>query len=121
MSIQPGSTALHQKLVKDFQMDAYTLHDDIFILPVTNGMFRDFESAERIIHSGLPGVPDLIVFGRGWYFYLDAKTGKAKFNDNQLRFKKRMFEMVGYDLVYKLPDISTGLALIKQFKAKYNE
>jgi len=121
MSIQPGSTALHQKLVKDFQMAAYSVHGDIFILPVTNGMFRDFESAERIIHSGIPGVPDLIVFGRGWYFYLDAKTGRAKFNPNQVNFKKRMHEMLGHDVVYKMPDIVTGMALIKLFKQQFNE
>lgn len=116
-----GSTKQHQDLVKQFQIDFAENFPDLMILPYTNGMFRDFEKAERIIHAGQKGVTDLLVLGRNWYLWFDGKTGLAKFSKEQMAFKNRLKEINGIDVVYKLPSISEGLRIVKNAKEFYEK
>lgn len=109
-----GSTFEHQNLLKAFNKAVSREFPNTLILPYTVGMFRDFDTASRIIHAGIKGVPDLIILGSGWYLILDAKTGHAKFSKEQLAFKKRILEINGKDLVHKLTSVEQGLLLIRQ-------
>lgn len=111
-----GSTQAHQNLVKLFFKEASIKFPNIFIANYTVGMFRDFDSATRIIHAGTKGVPDLLLYGKNWYLFLDAKTGRATFSKEQLAFKKRIFEITGKDLVHKLTSVDQGLELIGQYE-----
>ncbi len=119
-TFERGSTQEHQNLVKRFPVEACKAFPDIVVIPYTVGMFRDFDSAERIIHAGLKGVPDLLVLGCGFYLFFDGKTGKAKFTKEQTAFKTRINEInKGTDHVYKLTNIEQGLEIIKKCKEFY--
>jgi len=83
MNFAHGSTKEHQDLIKAFFKAVSFTFPDIIVLPYTVGMFRDFDSAERIIHAGYKGVPDTLILGFRWYLFFDAKTGKAKFSPAQ--------------------------------------
>ena len=110
-----GSTQAHQDLGKKFFKEASLAFDNIFIIPYTVGMFRDFDTASRIIHAGQKGVPDWIVFGCGWYLFFDCKTGKAKFSTEQLAVKKRISEInKGTDHVYKLTNVEQAINIINE-------
>jgi len=85
-SFDHGSTKEHQDLGKAFCKAVSAEFPDLVMLPYTCGMFRDFDSAERIIHAGQKGVPDWLVLGCGWYLWFDAKTGFAKFTKEQMAF-----------------------------------
>jgi hypothetical protein len=119
-TFERGSTQKHQNLVKAFPVAACHAFDDIVVIPYTVGMFRDFELAERIIHAGLKGVPDLLVLGCGFYLFFDAKTGKAKFTKEQAAFKERIKQInKNMDHVYKLTNIEQGLDIIKEARKFY--
>jgi len=76
-------------------------------------MFRAFDNPDRIIRAGVKGVPDLMVLGRNFYLFFDAKTGNARFTKEQNNFKERLREIAGAELVYKLTSVEQGLAIIK--------
>ena len=119
-TFERGSTQAHQDLVKAFMKAVCAEFSDITVLPYTVGMFRDFDSAERIIHAGVKGVPDILILGCGFYLWFDAKTGKAKFTPEQSAFKKRMSEInKGTEHVYKLTSIEQGLNIIKEARKFY--
>jgi hypothetical protein len=105
----------HQNLVKEFSNALSEKFPDIIVIPYTVGMFRAFDNPDRIIRAGIKGVPDLIIFGKGFYLFLDAKTGNATFNKNQRFFKERMQEVAGCDIVFKLKSVDQGLKIIKGF------
>lgn len=110
-----GSTLLHQNLVKDFYKAVSARYADVMVIPYTVGMFRDFDTATRIIHAGMKGVPDLIVFGKDFYLFFDIKTGNANFSIDQKNFKNRMLQISKYDVVHKLTSIEQGLNIIGQY------
>lgn len=118
MSTQKGSTALHQKLVKDFQLEVPKHFSDLIVITYTVGMFRDFELAERIIRAGVAGVPDLIVFGPSLYVFFDAKTGNAVFSKEQKNWKRVMKEINGAERVFKLTSVAQGIEILKGIYAK---
>ena len=107
-----GSTLLHQNLVKEFHKAVSARYENVIVLPYTVGMFRDFDTAERIIHAGMKGVPDLLVIGKNFYLFFDAKTGKADFSKEQKAFKARVLQITGEDLVHKLTSVQVGLNII---------
>jgi len=114
-----GSTLAHQNLLKEFSKAFSYRYPELTLLPYTVGVFRDFDSAERIIHAGIKGVPDLIVFGNKFYIFLDAKTGGANFTKEQKAFRDRMKEVnKGKDVVFKLKSVEDGLALVGTFYEK---
>lgn len=115
-----GSTQLHQNLVKDFMITACSEFPDIMILTYTNGMFRAYDNPERIIRAGLKGVLDLLVMGKGFYIWFDAKTGRAVFTKEQKAFRERLFQINEKQVAFKLPDVKTGLAVIREFRGKTN-
>ena len=109
-----GSTRAHQDLNKQFIKAVSAQFPAIIVIPYTVGVFRDFDTAARIIHAGIKGIPDIIVIGKGFYLFFDCKTGKAKFTKEQLAFKKRVAELNdGQELVYKLGNVDQGLNVIK--------
>ena len=114
-----GSTALHQKLVKDFQLEIGIRYEDVVFIPYTVGMFRDFDTANRIIHAGIKGVPDCIVLGVGWYLFFDAKTGGATYTKEQAAFAKRMYEINGHERVFKLRSVNQGIDIINDIRARH--
>lgn len=119
-TFERGSTQAHQNLVKSFPVAACKEFEDIVVIPYTVGMFRDFELAERIIHAGLKGVPDLLVLGCGYYLFFDGKTGKARFTKEQTAFKERLKIInKGTDHVYKLTSIEQGLNIIREARKFY--
>lgn len=119
-SFDQGSTQAHQELGKAFFKAVSLHHADMLMIPYTVGMFRDFDSAERIIHAGQKGVPDWIVFGKGFYLFFDVKTGKARFTTEQNNFKLRISQINGgTDHVYKLTSVEQGLNIIKNAKEFY--
>lgn len=121
-TFERGSTEDHQNLVKAFPKAACLEFSDIVVIPYTVGMFRDFDSAERIIHAGIKGVPDLLVLGCGFYLFFDAKTGKARFTKEQAAFKARIDSInKGTDHVYKLTSVEQGLNIIRKCKAFYEK
>lgn len=79
----------------------------------TVGMFRAFDNPDRIVRSGKKGVLDLIVFWPDGYCFFDGKTGKARFNENQLMFKDHMKKMCGRDVCFKLANVESGMEILK--------
>lgn len=119
-TFERGSTQAHQDLAKAFDKAVAKEFPKLVIIPYTVGMFRDFDTADRIIRAGYPGIPDRIVFGKGWYLFFDAKTGKAKFSPEQKAFKNRIDELnEGTEHVYKLISVEQGLNVIKVAKGFY--
>lgn len=108
-----GSTEAHQDLGKAFFKALSAQYPDLVMIPYTVGMFRDFDSAERIVRAGQKGVPDWIVFGNGWYRLLDAKTGKARFSTEQKEFAYRLNVLNSADMVFKLTSVEQGLEIIR--------
>lgn len=120
-SFNVGSTEAHQDLGKAFFKAVSARYTNLVMIPYTVGMFRDFESAERIIHAGEKGVPDWIIFGEGWYLFFDAKTGDANFSTSQKAFKRRIDDLNGgSEHVYKLTSVESGLNIIKNAKEFYD-
>ena len=121
-TFERGSTQEHQNLVKAFPVAACKMFDDIVVIPYTCGVFRDFDSAERIIHAGIKGVPDLLVLGNGFYLFFDGKTGKARFTKEQSAFKARIDSInKGTEHVYKLTSVDQGINIIKKCKEFYEK
>lgn len=120
INFNKGSTRAHQDLGKAFLKAASLAFPDIVVISYTVGMFRDFDTANRIIHAGQKGVPDWIIFGNGWYLFFDIKTGKAKFSKEQMAFKKRISEISnGGEFVYKINSVDQALNIIKNAKEFY--
>lgn len=117
-----GSTFAHQELIKQFRL-AVTQNFglSVMVVPYTVGMFRDFDTASRIIHAGEKGTPDLLVLGSRFYLWFDAKTGKASFTKEQLFFKKRIDALNDYESVFKLTSVEQGIKIIKQAKEFYEQ
>lgn len=111
-----GSTEAHNKLKKEFTIMVSRTFDDVVVIPYDVGFFRAWSNPDIPVRCGLEGVPDLIVFGRGWYLMFDAKTGKNKFQDNQKAFAGRLREINKKHVVYKLTTIKRGLEIIKNEK-----
>jgi hypothetical protein len=112
-----GSVFEHQNLIKAFCKAVSVEFPDVFILPYTVGMFRDFETASRIIRAGIKGVPDLVILGDGWYLFLDAKTGNARFSKEQLAFKARIESInKNRSIVFKLTSVTQGISILKTLK-----
>lgn len=119
-TFERGSTAKHQDLTNRFMVAVSKEFDDVMILPYTVGMFRDFDTAERIIHAGQKGVTDLVVLGCGWYLWFDTKTGKARFSTEQTAFAERLKEInKGTSHVYKLTSVEQGIDVIRTAKEFY--
>lgn len=109
-----GSTQAHQDLGKALYKVVSSTYPDLVMIPYTVGMFRDFNTADRIIHSGIAGVPDWIIFGNGFYVFFDVKTGKATFSKEQRAFALRIKELnIGTDYVYKIKSVDQGLNILK--------
>lgn len=120
VNFDKGSTQAHQDLGKAFFKAASIAYPDIVIIPYTVGMFRDFDTANRIIHAGQKGVTDWLIFGAGWYLFFDIKTGKAKFSKEQMAFKKRIAEInTSGEYVYKINSVEQALNIIKNAKEFY--
>jgi len=116
-----GSTEKHQKLLKEFRLAVGHEFDDVVYVPYTNGMFRDFDSADRIIHAGMKGVPDCLILGSGWYLWFDGKTGSAGFTPEQTNWKERMKTLNhGNEIMHKLKSVQRGLDLITCHKTIYS-
>lgn len=116
-----GSTAKHQALLKNFDLAVGQSFDDVIIIPYTVGMFRDFDSAERIIRAGYPGIPDRLVLGSGWYLFFDGKTGHATFTKEQRAFRDRLMTInKGEEVVHKLKSVDYGLEIIRRYKEKHD-
>lgn len=111
----------HQNLVKNVMIAISNEHPDVLLIPYTVGMFRAWDNPDRVVHAGRAGVPDLIAFGKGWFLFMDAKTGKADFNDNQKNFIRRVAEIMGnHSHVKKIRSVSDALALIAE-KKRFHE
>jgi len=107
----------HQNLLKEFMKAVTREFSRVIVIPYTVGVFRDFDTAERIIHAGMKGVPDtLVLLSSGQYVFFDAKTGDATFNKNQVFFKQAVMRSCGQDRVYKLRNVESGLVVIRQFE-----
>lgn len=122
MNFEQGSTQEHQNLVKEFTKAVCKEFPDVMILPYTVGMFRDFDSAERIIQAGEKGVLDTVILGNGWYLWFDGKTGHAVFKKEQKAFVARLKEINnGTDHGYKLTSVEQGLNVIRKCKEFYEQ
>jgi hypothetical protein len=122
MNFDHGSTQEHQNLVKQFIKAVAKEFPDLMVLPYTVGMFRDYDSAERIIHAGEKGALDTVVFGNGWYLWFDGKTGHATFKKEQKDFVARIKTINGgTDHAYKLTSVEQGLNVIRKCKAFYEQ
>ncbi len=110
-----GSTAEHQALLKRFSKDVTSNFEKVITLPYTVGMFRDFETSERIIRAGVKGVPDtLVLLPNSKYLWFDAKTGKARFSKEQRAFKERLQYCTDTERVFKLSSVDEALEIIKR-------
>ncbi len=113
--MKKGSTLQHQNLVKDFMIAVSKEFPNVMILPYTNGMFRAFDNPDRIIRAGQKGVMDLLVLGKGFYIWFDAKTGHAQFTKEQRAFRDRLTEINEWGVAFKLSSIEYGLKVIREF------
>ena len=115
MRFDQGSTKEHQDLIKDFIKEVSRIFPDVMIVPYTVGMFRDFDSAERIIHACQKGFPYTLILGCGWYLLFDGKTGNARFSKEQAAIAERIKTInKGTDHVYKLKSLEDGIKIIKK-------
>lgn len=88
--------------------------NNAIVLPYDVGFFRAYSQPEIIVRCGQAGVPDTIVLGCGWYLLLDMKTGKNKFQKNQVDFKERVAQVNnGRQRVFKISTVNQGLCLIE--------
>ena len=109
-----GSTQAHQDLGKELYKAVSRTYPDLVMIPYTVGMFRDFHTADRIIHAGIAGVPDWLIFGCGFYVFFDVKTGNATFSKEQRAFSIRIKELnKGTDYMYKVKSVDQGLNILK--------
>ena len=111
-----GSTELHNKLKKEFMIMVNRTFPNVRIIPYDVGFFRAWSNPDIPVRCGQEGVPDLIVFGKGWYLFFDAKTGKNKFQENQIAWARQMQEINGEHKVFKLSTIARGLEIIEGMK-----
>lgn len=108
-----GSTEMHNKFKKEFLISASKKYPDVMVIPYDVGFFRAYSQPDIIVRCGQEGVPDTIVFGCGWYLLLDMKTGKAKFQKNQIACKNRIAQInKGRERVFKITTVNQGLCLI---------
>lgn len=91
----------------------------VTVLPYTVGMFRDFHTAKRVIHAGVPGVPDRIVLlSNGEYIFFDSKTGNARLSKSQNIFKKRLQYCTKTERVFELRNVSDALKVIEDYERR---
>lgn len=111
-----GSTELHNKLKKEFTVMVSRMFPNVIIIPYDVGQFRAFSNPDAIVRCGQYGVPDLIVLGKNYYLFFDAKTGRNSFQKNQKAFAARV-EAVNEDKrVFKLSTIKNGLEIIEKYE-----
>lgn len=109
-----GSTELHNKFKKEFMISAAKEFFNIVVIPYDVSFVRAYSEPERCFQVGQTGVPDIIVFGNGFYYLLDTKTGKNNLQPNQKVFKTRIAGVnKGVDRVFKINSVSQGLEIIR--------
>lgn len=112
-----GSYQEHQALLKKWQIEVTRFNPEIITLENPVGMFRDFETAERIIRIGQKGTLDnQLILPGGKILFFDVKTGKySNFTKEQKFFKERVDKTCGYEAAFKLRDIDKGLEILEKY------
>lgn len=114
-----GSSRAHSNLLSAFDKAVTKERPRVLIIPYTVGIFRDYETAERIVKVGMPGVPDrILLLSNGSYLLLDAKTGGATFSKSQRNFDGAVFHSCGHGRMFALRSVEQGLELIDRFEGK---